>query len=243
MENYILVNKLEPKTFMGERRRSWASNDLCVDLSHYSAGCSLSKHQHRDAFYCFVLNGGFEENANGRSEVFSSGALVYHSPGCEHSNQWHLAGRCLHVELGDSYFEGVKRTTLTEPPLRNINGRACDVVRRIYLELLHVDTTSNLAFEGLALLLLAETIRESDRESTAPRWLQGVRDRLQDDYIAVSSLHQLAISAGVHPTHLATSFQKHFGVSIGEFVRSRRVERAQEILAETDMPLDRKSVV
>jgi hypothetical protein len=37
---------------------------------------------------------------------------------------------------GDSYFNGVTSTALTEPPLRIVDGRASDVVRHIYEELL-----------------------------------------------------------------------------------------------------------
>jgi len=71
----------------------------------------------------------------------------------------------------------------------------------------------------------------------SPRWLQSVRDRLQEEYINVPSLRQIAVEVGVHPTYLATSFQQHFGVSIGEFVRLRRIEQAQEMLADSTSPL------
>lgn len=229
--------QLEPKTFMGLRRRNWSSADLCVDLSHYAAGCAFPNHGHVDAFFCFVLDGTCEERANGRCEVLRPGSLVYHPAGFEHSNRWHEEGRCMHVEFAPGFCEGADQTRLSDLLFQTIGGRACAIAGRIYEELLHVDSASGIAFEGLALVLLAETIRESGRESKAPRWLRNVRDRLQEEYGAVPSLRQIAAETGVHPTYLATTFQQHFGVSVGEFVRLRRIEQARELLTHSDQPL------
>src|SRR5579871_2584222 len=170
--------RLEPQTFFGMRRRNWSSSDLCVDLSHYSAGSTFPKHGHIDAFFCFVLNGACEEHTGGRSEVFQPGSLIYHPPGFEHSNRWHEQGRCMHIEFASGFCEGTNLTLLSALALQTVGGRACDIARSIYAELLQVDSASAIEFEGLALVLLAETIREAGRESKAPRWLHNVRDRL-----------------------------------------------------------------
>jgi AraC family transcriptional regulator len=148
---------------MGTRRRSWSSDDLCIDLSYYSAGCAFPKHAHRDAFFCFVLNGHCEEDTNGRCEELQSGSLIYHPPGFEHSNQWHENGRCIHIEFAPNFCDGAKQVRFSTPAPHIIGGRACDIARSIYDELLHVDTASGIAFEGLALVLMAETIREASR--------------------------------------------------------------------------------
>jgi AraC family transcriptional regulator len=222
---------------MGQRQRRWTSPDLCVDLSAYSAGCALGTHRHKDAFFCFVLSGAYEERARGLRAVLRPGSLVYHAAGCEHANTWHEQGRCLHVEFGPSLFQGANHAALSGPVPQIVAGPAGSVVQRMYEELRHVDSASEIAFEGLALMLLAETIREASREPGVPRWLQRVRDRLLDEYISPPTLRQIALDAGVHPTYVAASFQKHFGVSVGEFVRSRRIERARTLLTHSETPL------
>lgn len=229
--------KLEPKTFMGERRRNWTSNDLCVDLSHYEAGCVFPRHGHVDAFYCFVLNGACEEHVGGRREILRPGSLIYHPPGFEHSNQWHEEGRCMHVEFASGFCEGVARARLEELVVQNRHDRASEIALKIYDELFHPDSASEIAFEGLALQLVAETIREAGRETKIPRWLNTVRDQLHEEYRTVPSLKQMAARVGVHPTYLASCFQQHFGVTIGEFVRARRIAHAREILANSNDPL------
>jgi len=222
---------------MGTRWRSWSSPDICVDLSHYSAGCALPKHGHVNAFFCFVLEGTTEECANGRCEIMRPGSLVYHPAGFEHSGQWHGQGRCMHIELSSSLCEGIDRSRLSDPVPLSLGERACKVTKSIHDELLHIDSASGIAFDGLTLLLLAETVREANPESRIPHWLRRIRDRLQEEYLTVPSLTRIAADVGVHPTYLATSFQQHFGVSMGEFVRSRRIDQAREILSHSDRSL------
>jgi AraC-like DNA-binding protein len=37
--------------------------------------------------------------------------------------------------------------------------------------------------------------------------------------------------------HFAAVFRRHYGCSVGEYLRRRRVHRARQRLAETDLPL------
>jgi AraC family transcriptional regulator len=70
-----------------------------------------------------------------------------------------------------------------------------------------------------------------------PRWLQAVRDRLADGCLDPPSLAELAAGASVHPNHLAAAFRRHFGDTVGGFVRRRRVELACRMLTATRTPL------
>lgn len=143
----------------------------------------------------------------------------------------------MHIEFVPNFSEGTDQRPLLDPVLHNIGGTACAIARRIYDELLHIDSASNMAFEGLALVLLAETLREVSRENQVPRWLRRVRERLHEEAVTVPSLKQIAIDVGVHPTYLATSFKQHFGLSVGDFVRARRIEQACTILVHSEQPL------
>ena len=102
---------------------------------------------------------------------------------------------------------------------------------------MQADRGSALAFEGLTLALVAMAIREGNRESTVSRWLDRVREQLREEHWNCPSIKQMAAESGVHPTYLAASFQWHFGVSIGEFIRLQRIEQAKTVLAQSDEPL------
>jgi AraC family transcriptional regulator len=229
--------KLQPQTFMGRSRRSWRSTGLCIDLSEYRAGCFLEKHLHTNPFFCFTVSGAYDERSNGFDQQLRRNSLVYHPSGCNHSNNWQTDGRCLHVDVAPSFLDGVNRSSLSDTTSVVGGGQARDLARHIYEELMHADRGSALAFEGLTLALVAMTIRERSRESTIPRWLDRVRDQLREEQRNCPPIKQMAAESGVHPTYLATSFQRHFGVSIGEFIRSQRIEQAKAVLAQSDEPL------
>ena len=47
----------------------------------------------------------------------------------------------------------------------------------------------------------------------------------------------LAGIAGVHPVHLSREFHKHFHMTIGEYIRKRRIEHASELLSNSELSM------
>ncbi len=39
--------------------------------------------------------------------------------------------------------------------------------------------------------------------------------------------------AGVHPVHLSREFRKHYRMTIGDYIRKRRIEHASELLSNS----------
>jgi AraC family transcriptional regulator len=73
--------------------------------------------------------------------------------------------------------------------------------------------------------------------------LNDVEQRLRDQFREKApSLEELARAAGVHPVHLARSFRRATGSTVGAFVRQLRVDWAVRQLVSTDMPLAELSV-
>lgn len=110
---------------------------------------------------------------------------------------------------------------------------------RLAAELRAQDSSWALAAEGLVLQLLAIAGR-SGAASRAPRaaWLAEVRDILHDGVPdPPASLGELARAVGVHPTHLARSFRREYGLTVGEYARSLRLDWAAAQLALDDAPL------
>jgi AraC family transcriptional regulator len=97
-------------------------------------------------------------------------------------------------------------------------------------------TAAALAVESLALELLvvaarAHAIGEGPR---APAWLTRIRDRLHDEFRNAPDLQTLAAGAGVHPAHLTRTFRRHFGQSVGSYLRQVRLDWAAHRLATSD---------
>ena len=59
-----------------------------------------------------------------------------------------------------------------------------------------------------------------------PQWLEKVRNILEQRFAEPFKLSEIAAEAGVHPVHLAREFRKHYGTSVGEYLRRVRIEYA-----------------
>jgi AraC family transcriptional regulator len=116
---------------------------------------------------------------------------------------------------------------------------ASALARRAADELRASDAAAPLALEAVALELLAALARvPANRASPAPAWLEALRETVHAAPADVT-LTSLAGTAGFAPAYVARAFRRHFGCSVGEYLRRRRVERACEALILTDAPLAR----
>ena len=81
--------------------------------------------------------------------------------------------------------------------------------------------------EGLTLEIIAEASRHLNvKENRSAHWLEQVRDILYDRFAENLSLEAIAQLIGVHPVHLASSFRRRYGCTIGDYRRRLRVEFA-----------------
>jgi AraC family transcriptional regulator len=104
--------------------------------------------------------------------------------------------------------------------------RLCRVARQ-------TDTASDLALEGLALEPLAALSRGQSTVADVkiPRWLAQTEEILHACFPKAMTHNELAKAVGVHPVHLASMFRKYFQSTIGEHVRSLRIDYASRQLA------------
>lgn len=103
----------------------------------------------------------------------------------------------------------------------------------------HADDFTSLTIEGLMLEMGAEIARFSHKvlAHRPVRWLNQIREMLNENFAQHVSLAELAAVAGVHPVYLATVFRENFHCTVGEYVRRLRVEFASRELSSTDTPL------
>lgn len=117
-------------------------------------------------------------------------------------------------------------------------------------EFQHADPTAQLAARGLALRLLAEALRLTERlPATAragelrARPGEGARVSAVLEYIDAHldqplQLRQLAKAAHLSPVYFAGLFRRETGLPPMEFIRRRRMERARSLLAAGDASIE-----
>ena len=68
-----------------------------------------------------------------------------------------------------------------------------------------------------------------------PQWLEKVRNIVEQRFAEPFKLSEIAAEVGVHPVHLAREFRKHYGSSVGEYLRRVRIEYACRELMGSDV--------
>jgi AraC family transcriptional regulator len=158
--------------------------------------------------------------------------LRFHAADEEHSHRVGPSGaRCLNIELSDAWHESLIRFgDVSDRPILVESGGWW----ALQAAALHRDGTpdSQLMLESLAAEMLVLCERQSrielavDRSAAIRRAIAAIDDRLGHQL----SLTDLALVAGLHPTHFARSFRKLTGLTVGEYIRHRRVARAQALM-------------
>ena len=118
-------------------------------------------------------------------------------------------------------------------------GPASTMMMRLYREFHRADRESSLAIEGLCLELLAEMSRQQPRahERQMPKWLNVTKEMLHAHFAEQLRLESIASAVAVHPVHLAREFRRHFGCTIGDYVRHLRIDYASTQLSNSNKPL------
>lgn len=203
-----------------------------VSMSAYAGSSAFPWHEHQHAYLCLVADGAYCQRARGSEEECRRGLLLIHPQGHRHANRFDPQGaRTLDVFLSPSWQDqaGVRRLLSDYRRLRLPGVQA--VLARLIRELAATDDAAELALESTVLDLLAQAIRRGDA-GTLPSWMPRVVERLHDDPRRTPSLMELAVLAGVHPAHLARTFRRVHGVTVGEHQRKLRVTKACRSLLE-----------
>jgi AraC family transcriptional regulator len=106
---------------------------------------------------------------------------------------------------------------------------------RIYHESRIKDGLAGIIVEGLMLEMLGHASRSLVKTPVRPPgWLLQARDLLHGRFNDPLNLIEIANSVGVHPTHLARTFKKHYRTTVGEYIRRLRLDWAMRQLSETE---------
>jgi AraC family transcriptional regulator len=236
-----MIEKIGPGRYFGHHQGSREVAGLTFSESVYPPEFTIPAHCHEHAFFYLVVEGCCTEVCGRKTDSGGPPTLVFHPPGEVHANDWHGAGgRCFHIEIAHSRLESIRQyATVLDRAVRLQGGLPSWLAVRLYREYRQWDGVTPLAMEGLTLELLAESSRQdpiaTDRDP--PPWLHRVRGLLHDRFTEGLPLDVVAAEGGVHPTHLARNFRRHYGCTVGDYVRRLRVEDACRRLATSDAPL------
>lgn len=201
----------------------------------------MAPHHHDEAWFCLVVDGGYEERILGMRDEYAPGDLLYCPAHAEHAQRFGQTGArkvifSVDQALGERLADHEAR--LDGRPLLRRSRELLALGRRVVAEMSLDDAFTPLAAESVVLDMLGFAARGlHDERHREPGWLRRVRDYLHEDPGRDVSLEALAVVAERHPVHLARSFRRHHHCTVGDYVRRLRVDRAARLLRTTRRPL------
>ena len=210
-------------------------HSFAVATTSYAPESTLERHYHEGATLSLIFRGGYTERLGRRQHECQPLAFVYKPPRIEHSNHIWASGL-------DGLFAEVaaERFAELEDAVRRIPDSVCVDSARSRVLVAHARHEARtrhagheLVIEGILLELWALSARSSFRLTVpTPSWLSRAREYLSEHFRESIGLSDVAEATGVHPVHLAQTFRRRFGLTVGEYVRELRVEFAARALAQ-----------
>jgi len=177
------------------------------------------------------------EIIEGARIVAEPGTLLLRPSGQMHSNHYGPLGHHgFMVEFDDRWLQICRHlVTLFNGHKEFRGGPISGIGLRIFRESRINDAVAPIIVEGLMLEVLGYASRSLVKlPARLPSWLSQARDLLHGHFNDPLTLLDIANSVGVHPTHLARSFKKHYRSTIGEYLRQLRLDWATRQLSETE---------
>jgi AraC-like DNA-binding protein/quercetin dioxygenase-like cupin family protein len=209
-----------------------------VSIVTLRPGLTLRPHAHPDDQLGVVLGGQYEETCATGAVTLRAGSVLWRRAGERHGNVVgvHPADVML-VDLAPAAAPTQCLAAL-EPAAYFGPGMFDAIHHELASELRRADAASRVAIEGLVCLLAARTGRCGPSPRAAlPAWLSQAVALIQAEYSRRIRLSQLAAATGVHPVTVAAAFRRHFGKSVGEYVRDLRIAHARRALEHTPRTL------
>lgn len=238
------LQMLLPTKTSGEKLHVFEAAGIIIMETRHRPGLRLARHCHENAEISLVLDGGFQEVVHKSSYECGPTTALLRPAQAEHGNHYGTSGaRCLIVEFAPTFVKTFPEAVrFLAHPICWRGAPAGQLSAQIRREVREPEPTSGLVVEGLVLQLLGQIERSkeiSDRSALPPPWLTRARHFLNENFASEIRLADVALVAGVHAVYLNRSFKRHFGTTIGDYVRQLRLQRAVQLLTTSEFPISR----
>lgn len=211
-----------------------------VRLAHLEAtkrAEHVDEHSHDDAHFVLATHGRYITTAAGPET--EGPVLVYNPPGVVHRDRFvDVGGYFLAVSFGAAEWRALADAGrgAAIDALRLTGPAARRAALRLTRSLLARDA-EGLSLEGLSLELASQALTPAPESDKRPPWLDRAETYLADTFDQPINVADLAQIAGVHPVYLARGYRRWLGAAPGDRLRTRRLERAADLLMRGRDPI------
>lgn len=196
-------------------------------------------HYHENAYFTFILEGSvLEGNKKGINECTAGSLLFHHWQDAHYNIGSKEFTRGFHVEIKPSWFESFDiPVTITEGSINIADPGVKILMYNIFKETKLAGKARQLAIDALLIQtfgLLSKATKDAGKRK--PQWVNKVKDALHAE-AEQWQLIDLAKLGNIHPVHLSRDFPKYFHATLGDYIRSIKIQRALSLLPNKDLSL------
>ena len=224
-------------TTLGRRIAKFVAGDFVLTEAFQRPMSSFPRHAHELACLTFVLKGHCIETFDHKAYECGPVSAIVKPAGEVHANRYGQDGaRCLILEIEPKRIQTQSSFSKVFAQPAYLRGDSFTALgTRIYKEFKTADFASALCIEGLVLEVIGQTERSRHKlpNFAAPKWLARARELCHDKFNEALTLSEVAKEVGINPAHLARTFRRHHGCTLGEYVRRLRLDRAAHDITHT----------
>ncbi|OGV72365.1 MAG: hypothetical protein A3K19_23450 [Lentisphaerae bacterium RIFOXYB12_FULL_65_16] len=202
--------------------------------------CAFHRHQPFEVVY-HVVGSGKTTDARGKTIAFEEDGVVMYAPGVTHNQDMTVPGEdiCIHIGSDLPWPEELDSSLYVPPPEET----------RLKAELIalaglpsNMAPAQQLACDHRAAALLIELLHAADvlepcHEATPERYVAAARDYIRVHFRDIHDVPEVATAVGIGYDHLRHCFRKAYGMSVKQWHTQVRIERAQDLLLHSNLPL------
>jgi AraC family transcriptional regulator len=228
-----------PIVLSGQDKRVEASG-FVLTQTYRPPGLVLPPHFHEHANIALTIDGFFTETVGRKPYEVNPCSVIFRPAGEKHSNRYgKTAAHCLIIEVRPQRLSELRQVTeILDRASYVEGGMVSSLALRILREFRTLDAVGPLSIEALTLEMLVHATRlDLVQDRNPPRWLQQAREVICEQFLESLSLSSVAELVGVHAAHLAKMFRRHYGCTLGDYVRRLRLDYASQLLARSERTL------
>lgn len=228
----------KPGQFYGKTNETLFLNGIVLNDADY-VNEKVDWHYHENAYFTFLLQGGSLDGNKKNIHECSAGSLLFQNWQDPHYNvkSKHFT-RGFHVEIDPSWFNNFHiPVQVVEGSIRITDPSLKTLMYNVFKESKFYTGKSQLAIDTLLIQLLSSLTPEKRTcNNQVPAWVRVIKEALHaapDHW----KLIDLAKIANVHPVHLSRQFPKYFKATLGDYIRTIKVQKALSLLPNEHLTL------
>jgi len=138
--------QLPPGSYYGKTLRHRHVAGLELSERVYSPGFQTPRHTHKQALFCYVMQGSYTENYGGKVRECHSSTMLFHPPGELHAEQFHdTGGHSFIVEMTFDWMAQQRQHLILADSSTHFKSGAFEfLARKLYKEFRQTDDASSL---------------------------------------------------------------------------------------------------